>query len=105
MGELFSSTLFINAPVELLNLSLNAKAVLPECAVLIAMLATLLVDLAGEKTSARWSPPICYVGLGTSLILLAMQWNGEIQEAFLGAFIADNLSIAFRGVIALSKII
>ncbi len=105
MGELFSSILFINAPTELLNLSLNAKAVLPECAVLIAMIATLLVDLAGEKTSARWSPPICYIGLGTSLLLLSMQWDGEIQEAFLGAFIADNLAIAFRGVIALSTLI
>jgi len=68
MGEPFSFQIFINAPVELLNLSLNAKAVLPEAAVLIAMLGTLLVDLAGEKTSARWSPPICYAGLVTSLI-------------------------------------
>ena len=79
MGELFSFQLFINAPVELLNLSLNAKAVLPEAAVLVAMLGTLLVDLAGEKISTRWSPPICYAGLGSSLILLFMQWNGEIQ--------------------------
>ena len=47
MGELLSFQIFINAPVELLNLSLNAKAVLPEAAVLMAMLGTLLVDLAG----------------------------------------------------------
>ncbi len=105
MGELLSFQIFINEPVELLNLSLNAKAVLPEAAVLMAMLGTLLVDLAGEKISARWSPPICYAGLGTALILLVMQWNGEIQESFLGAFIADNLAIAFRGVIALSTLI
>ena len=78
---------------------------LPEAAVLMAMLGTLLVDLAGEKISARWSPPICYAGLGTALILLIMQWNGEIQESFLGAFVADNLAIAFRGVIALSTLI
>lgn len=105
MGELLSFQIFINEPVELLNLSLNAKAVLPEAAVLIAMLGTLLVDLAGEKISARWSPPICYAGLGSALILLAMQWDGEIQESFLGAFIADNLAIAFRGVIVLSTLI
>ena len=49
MGELLSFQIFINEPVELLNLSLNAKAVLPEAAVLIAMIGTLLVDLAGEK--------------------------------------------------------
>ena len=48
------------APGELLNLSLNATAVLPEGAVLLAMIATLLVDLAGEKVAARWVPPICY---------------------------------------------
>ena len=82
MGELLSFQIFINEPVELLNLSLNAKAVLPEGAVLLAMLGTLLVDLAGEKISARWSPPICYAGLFTALILLFMQWNGEIQESF-----------------------
>ena len=105
MGELLSFQIFINEPVELLNLSLNAKAVLPEAAVLMAMLGTLLVDLAGEKISARWSPPICYAGLGSALILLTMQWNGEIQESFLGAFIADNLAIAFRGVIVLSTLI
>ena len=105
MGELLSFQIFINSPVELLNLSLNAKAVLPEAAVLLAMLGTLLVDLAGEKVSARWSPPICYAGLGASLILLILQWNGEIQESFLGAFIADNLAIAFRGVIVLSTLI
>ena len=79
MGELLSFQIFINEPVELLNLSLNAKAVLPEAAVLMAMLGTLLVDLAGEKISSRWSPPICYAGLSTSLILLIMQWNGDIQ--------------------------
>ena len=105
MGELLSFQIFINEPVELLNLSLNAKAVLPEAAVLMAMIGTLLVDLAGEKISARWSPPICYAGLGSALLLLTMQWNGEIQESFLGAFIADNLAIAFRGVIVLSTLI
>ena len=105
MGDLFSFQIFINAPAELLNLSLNAKAVLPEAAVLIAMIGTLLVDLAGEKISARWSPPICYAGLSVSLIFLFTQWNGEIQESFLGAFVADNLAIAFRGVIALSTLI
>ena len=105
MGDLLSFQIFINEPIELLNLSLNARAVLPEGAVLMAMIGTLLVDLAGEKISARWSPPICYAGLGTALILLIMQWNGEIQESFLGAFVADNLAIAFRGVIALSTLI
>ncbi len=93
------------APAELLNLALNAKAIAPEGAVLIAMLGTLLVDLAGEKAAARWSPPICYAGLGTSLVLLGMQWNGPIEPSFLGSFLADNLAIAFRAVVALSTLI
>tara|TARA_Y100001968_G_scaffold314963_2_gene341017 strand:+ start:15471 stop:17042 length:1572 start_codon:yes stop_codon:yes gene_type:complete len=99
------TNLFLSTPDQLLNLSLNAKSVLPEGFVLLAMLGTLLVDLAGEETAAKWSPPICYAGLGSSLLILSSQWNGEVQESFLGAFIADNLAIAFRGVIALSTLI
>ena len=46
-----------------LNLQLNVAAIAPEAAVLIALLACLLVDLAGEKAASRWVPPICYAGL------------------------------------------
>jgi hypothetical protein len=67
MGALLLATQAMAAPGELLNLSLNASAVLPEGAVLLAMIATLLVDLAGEKVAARWVPPICYLGLGSAL--------------------------------------
>ena len=66
LGALFLSTQALAAPGDLLNLALNAGAVAPEGAVLLAMLATLLVDLAGEKVSVRWVPPICYAGLGTA---------------------------------------
>ncbi len=105
MGELLSSTQAMAAPEELLNLALNASAVAPEGMVLLAMLGTLIVDLAGEEAAAKWSPPICYAGLGGALVLLAMQWNGPLEPSFLGAFLADNLSIAFRSVIALSTLI
>ncbi len=105
IGVIFLTAQSWNDPGELLSLSLNAKAILPEGFVLLAMLGTLLVDLAGERTASRWAPPICYAGLSTALIILATQWNGQNQEAFLGAFIADNLAIAFRGVIALSTLI
>ena len=87
MGALLFATQAMAAPGELLNLSLNATAVLPEAAVLFAMIATLLVDLAGEQVAARWVPPICYLGLGGSLLLLALQWNGPLEPAFLGAFL------------------
>ena len=86
-------------------LEINAGAIAPEVAVLVAMLACLLVDLAGEKAASRWVPPICYAGLGASLLLLALQWNAPLQPAFLGSFLADNLSIAFRGVVASSTLL
>ena len=86
-------------------LQINAGAIAPEAAVLVAMLACLLVDLAGEKAASRWVPPICYGGLGAALVLLALQWNVPLQPAFLGSFLADNLAIAFRGVVASSTLL
>jgi NAD(P)H-quinone oxidoreductase subunit 2 len=88
-----------------IGLQLNAAAIAPESAVLIALVACLLVDLAGEQTASRWVPPLCYLGLGTSLVLLALQWNGSLEPSFLGAFLADNLAIAFRAVVAGSTLI
>ena len=88
-----------------LGLQLNAAAIAPEAAVLIALVGCLLVDLAGEKTASRWVPPICYGGLGASLVLLALQWNGAQEPSFLGAFLADNLAIAFRAIVAASTLI
>ncbi|MEB3349130.1 MAG: NAD(P)H-quinone oxidoreductase subunit N [Cyanobacteriota bacterium] len=88
-----------------LNLQLHAGAVAPELAVLLALVGCLLVDLAGEQAASRWVPPICYAGLGAALGLLALQWNGSLEPAFLGAFLADNLAIAFRGVVAASTLI
>ncbi len=105
MGALIFATQAMAAPEELLNIALNAGAIAPEGAVLLAMLGTLIVDLAGEKAAAKWSPPICYAGLGTALALLAMQWNGPIESSFLGSFLADNLAIAFRAVVALSTLL
>jgi NAD(P)H-quinone oxidoreductase subunit 2 len=81
-------------------LQLNAGAIAPEGAVLLAMLACLLVDLAGEKVSTKWVPIFSYAGLGSALVLLALQWDGPLQPSFLGAFLADNLAIAFRGVVS-----
>ena len=88
-----------------IGLQLNAAAIAPESAVLIALVGCLLVDLAGEKTASRWVPPICYLGLGAALVLLALQWNGPMEPSFLGAFLADNLAIAFRAVVAASTLI
>jgi NAD(P)H-quinone oxidoreductase subunit 2 len=88
-----------------LNLQLNAATIAPEGAVLVALLVCLLVDLAGERAASRWVPTICYVGLGAALGLLALQWNSPLEPSFLGAFLADNLAIAFRAVVAASTLI
>jgi NAD(P)H-quinone oxidoreductase subunit 2 len=85
---------------------LNAGTIAPEVAVLVALLACLLVDLAGEKAASRWVPPFSYAGLGTALVLLALQWSDpDLAPSFLGSFLADNLSIAFRAVVAASTLI
>jgi NAD(P)H-quinone oxidoreductase subunit 2 len=88
-----------------LALQLNAGAIAPEAAVLVTLVVCLLVDLAGEKAASRWVPPICYGGLGASLMLLALQWNSPLEPSFLGSFLADNLAIAFRAVVAASTLI
>ncbi|MCP9807849.1 NAD(P)H-quinone oxidoreductase subunit N [Cyanobium sp. HWJ4-Hawea] len=88
-----------------IDLQLNASAIAPEAAVLIALLACLLVDLAGEKAATRWVPPLCYAGLGSALVLLALQWNSSLSPSFVGTFLADNLAIAFRAVVAASTLI
>ena len=49
LGALLISTQAMAAPGDLLSLALNARAVAPEGVVLLAMLGTLIVDLAGEK--------------------------------------------------------
>ncbi|RZO13739.1 NAD(P)H-quinone oxidoreductase subunit N [Synechococcus sp. UW105] len=105
LGALLLSTQAMPAPGELLNLALNAGAIAPEGAVLLAMLATLLVDLAGERVAIRWVPPICYLGLGAALVLLALQWNAPLEPSFLGAFLSDRLAIAFRAVVAMSTLL
>ncbi len=105
MGAILLSTQFMAAPDELLSLSINAGAVAPEGCVLLAMLGTLIVDLAGEKAASRWAPPICYAGLGAALLLLAIQWDTPLEPSFLGAFLADKLAIAFRAVVALSTLL
>jgi NAD(P)H-quinone oxidoreductase subunit 2 len=84
---------------------LNSGAIAPEAAILIALLICLLVDLAGEEAAIRWVPPICYAGLGTALVLLALQWNAPLEPSFLGSFLADDLAVAFRAVVAASTLL
>ena len=91
--------------METLAQSLNAGAIAPEAALLITLLACLLADLAGERAAARFVPPFCYIGLGLCLGLLALQWNQPAAPAFFASFISDNLSVAFRAVVATSTLL
>ena len=85
-------------PNEILTFNLNAQAIIPEAFILLGIVGTLIVDLAGEKTASKWAPIICYLSLGSSLLALAFQWSNPADMAFLGSFISDNLSLAFRAV-------
>ena len=92
-------------PTEIFTFNLNAQAIIPEAFILLGIVGTLIVDLAGEKTASRLAPTICYVSIFSSLIALAIQWNNPAETAFLGSFISDNLSLAFRAIIALSTLV
>ena len=92
-------------PNEIFTINLNAQAIIPEAFILLGIVGTLIVDLAGEKTASKLAPIICYFSLGSSLLALALQWSNPSDIAFLGSFISDNLSIAFRSIIALSTLI
>ena len=92
-------------PNEILTINLNPQAIIPEAFILFGIVGTLIVDLAGEKTASKWAPVICYISLGSSLLALSYQWSNPADVAFLGSFLSDNLSLAFRAIIALSTLI
>ena len=92
-------------PNEIFTINLNAQAIIPEAFILLGIVGTLLVDLAGEKTASKWAPIICYLSIGSSLLSLALQWSNPVNNAFLGSFNSDNLAIAFRAIIALSTLV
>ena len=62
-------------PNEIFTINLNAQAIIPEAFILLGIVGTLLVDLAGEKTASKWAPIICYLSIGSSLVSLALQWS------------------------------
>lgn len=84
---------------------LNAGIILPEGILISTLMVVLVIDLIAGKTASRTLPYIAIGGLGITILNLAQQWNNATPEGFLGAFTGDNLSIVFRGIIALSSII
>lgn len=81
---------------------LNAGAILPEGIVVVTILLVLIGDLIAGKSSARWLPYLAIAGLLASVAALWLKWDATESLAFLQGFNGDNLSIAFRGIVALS---
>lgn len=81
---------------------LNAGVILPEGIVIITLLGVLIVDLILGRTSARWIAYLAIAGLGCSIFALYLQWDSATPIGFSGEFNSDDLSLVFRGIIALS---
>ena len=92
-------------PNEILTFNLNTLAIIPEAFILLGIVGTLIVDLAGEKTASRLAPIICYGSISSALLTISLQWNNPAGKAFFGSFYSDNLSLAFRAIIALSTLV
>ncbi|MEL6382959.1 MAG: NAD(P)H-quinone oxidoreductase subunit N [Cyanobacteria bacterium J06626_18] len=83
---------------------LNAGIILPEGIVIATLLVVLVGDLIGGRASSRWTPYATMVGLLIAIAVLVTQWDPVTPISFLGSFNGDDLSIIFRGIIALSAI-
>ncbi len=81
---------------------LNTGTILPEGIIIITLLAVLVGDLIGGRSASRWIPYGAIAGLLSAIFALYLQWDNPNPIGFLGAFNSDDLSIVFRGIIALS---
>lgn len=81
---------------------LNAGTILPEGIIIITLLVVLVTDLILGRSASRWLPYVAIAGLLSAIAALYFQWDTTNPISFLGAFSSDDLSIIFRGIIALS---
>lgn len=81
---------------------LNAGTILPEGIVITTLLVVLVGDLIGGRSASSWIPYFAIGGLLTAIVALYFQWDNPEPISFLGGFNGDDLSIVFRGIIALS---
>jgi NAD(P)H-quinone oxidoreductase subunit 2 len=84
---------------------LNAGAILPEGIVIITLMLVLVIDLILGRNSARWLPYLAIAGLIAAVVDLGIICDSPNTDAFLGSFSNDNLSIIFRGIVAVSTIL
>ena len=81
---------------------LNAGTILPEGIITVTLLLVLVGDLIVGRSSARWLPYVAIAGFLAATIALVFSWNAADPISFLGSFNSDNISVVFRGIIALS---
>ncbi|MES1022645.1 NAD(P)H-quinone oxidoreductase subunit N [Gloeocapsa sp. BRSZ] len=81
---------------------LNAGTILPEGIVLTTLMVIVIGDLIVGRSASRWIPYTAIAGLLAAVVALYLQWDNPAPISFLGAFNSDDLSIVFRGIIALS---
>jgi NAD(P)H-quinone oxidoreductase subunit 2 len=81
---------------------LNAGAILPEGIVIITLLTVLVGDLIFGRSAARNLSYLAIGGLLLAVGALVLQWDNANPIAFIGAFNSDPLSVAFRGIVAVS---
>jgi NAD(P)H-quinone oxidoreductase subunit 2 len=84
---------------------LNAGVILPEGIVVITLLVVLLIDLISGRSATQTLPYVAIGGLLTAVVVLYYEWDVADPIAFLGSFNGDAMSIAFRGIIALSTVV
>ncbi|MBE9209279.1 NAD(P)H-quinone oxidoreductase subunit N [Nostoc sp. LEGE 06077] len=84
---------------------LNAGTILPEGIIIVTLLGVLIIDLILGRTSARWIGYPAIAGLLAAIVALYYQWDAVNPISFTGGFTGDDLSIVFRGIIALSAIV
>ncbi|MDB9529508.1 NAD(P)H-quinone oxidoreductase subunit N [Oscillatoria sp. CS-180] len=83
---------------------LNVGIILPEGIVVATLMVVLIGDLIAGRASSRWTPYVTIAGFSGAILTLVYQWDTSTPISFLGSFIGDDLSIVFRGIIALSAI-
>jgi NAD(P)H-quinone oxidoreductase subunit 2 len=84
---------------------LNAGTVLPEGIVILTLLGVLVVDLILGRRSHHQIAYLAIAGLLTAIVTLCFQWEAINPLAFSGGFNSDNVSLVFRGIIALSSVV
>lgn len=82
---------------------LNAGVILPEGIVLATLMVVLVGDLIlGRTRASRSMPYVAIAGLLAACVALALRWDTTEPLSMLGSFNGDDLSLIFRGIIALS---